>query len=428
MASDNTDTLADRLVAWRRAFHRNPEPGFCEFQTASLLIDELQQLGYQVSYGADAIDLAAAYYLPTERVQEWEAKARASSSSVDRIDAMAGGRTAVVATLPGADGATVAMRFDMDALPIDEASGLDHAPAQLGFASVNPGLMHACGHDGHMAIGLGVAALLADQGERPNGTVRLIFQPAEEGAPGGAAAVAARGHLDDVDYLLCAHLGLAARELGHIVCRTEFLGTSKYRLVFRGRASHVVNAPEHGRNALLAAAATAMALHAIPAHSDGWFNVNVGVLNAGTEQGVTPATAELQLGLWATTKTIQDDLNRRVREIAEGTAQAWGVSVQIEHIGEAPNAAQDPALAAVVERAAQKLAGVTRIDQLAAGNAAEDATVLIDRVHDRGGQGVYLLIGAGLTSEHHASNFDFDERALLIGANLLAETTLELLR
>jgi aminobenzoyl-glutamate utilization protein A len=428
-SSQNTDvaSLADRLSGWRRAFHRNPEPGFCEFETAARLIGELRALGYHVRCGDEAMDLTAAYRVSEERVRVWEARARANGRMDDLIDALSGGRTAVVATLTGRAGATVAMRFDMDALPIQETHEPDHAPTRLGFASANPGLMHACGHDGHMAIGLGVASILAERRSLLNGKVHLIFQPAEEGAPGGAATVAARGVVDDVDYLLCCHLGLQARALGHVVCRTEFLGTSKYRLVFHGRSSHVVNAPEHGRNALLAAASAALAIHATPPHSNGWFSVNVGVLHAGSEQGVTPGFAEMELGLWATNTTVLEDISRRVHEVAEGTAAAWDVGLEIDHIGEAPNVRQDEELARVVERVATRLPRVTDVDEFVSCRAGEDATILLQRVQDRGGQGIYILIGSGLTSEHHAPDFDFDEEALLLGAELLSETALELL-
>src|SRR5207249_2354832 len=109
-----------------------------------------------------------------------------------------GGLTGVVADLRLGEGPTVALRVDMDALPVTESAEPGHRPAAEGFASARPGYMHACGHDGHMAVGLGVATVLARLAPELGGTVRLVFQPAEEGALGGAAAVAAKGLVDDV--------------------------------------------------------------------------------------------------------------------------------------------------------------------------------------------------------------------------------------
>jgi aminobenzoyl-glutamate utilization protein A len=416
------------LVRWRRQFHASPEPGFCEFRTASNLIDELEQLGYDVVYGPDAMDPSAAHLVPEERVADWYRHAHEQGVPSKRLKRMSGGATAVVAELRCGPGPTIAYRFDIDALPLQETDERSHKPASEGFASRHPGWMHACGHDGHMAIGLGVAASLAAQAHDLGGTVRLLFQPAEEGALGGAAAIAARGFVDDIDYLLCCHLGLEARETGLVVCRTNFMATSKYRVTFTGSGAHVVNAPQDGRNALLAAAATALALHAITPTSDGWFSLNVGVLNAGSEQGVTPALASIDLGFWAETAPAQAYVRDRVHSIIEGIADAWRVEAAARLIGEAPSSAQSEELAAVVRRVAERVPGVTRISDYALCRAGEDATVLLQRVAEHGGQGTYVLIGSSLADGHHSPRFDFDERSLSIGVELLVSAGCELLR
>jgi aminobenzoyl-glutamate utilization protein A len=420
--------LGAALVQWRRDLHARPEPGFCEFRTASSLVDELERFGYEVVYGVDAMDPGAAHLVPEERVAAWHRHAQERGVPAERLERMSGGATAVVAELRCGSGPTVAFRFDIDALPLQEADESSHKPAREGYASRNPGWMHACGHDGHMAIGLGVAATLAACSDDLGGTVRFLFQPAEEGALGGAAAIAARGFVDDVDYLLCCHLGLEARETGHVVCRTDFMATSKYRATFAGRGAHVVNSPQDGRNALLAAAAAALALHAIAPTSEGWFSLNVGVLNAGTEQGVTPASATIDLGFWTETSAAQEYLRDRVHSVIEGTARVWGVGFDIRLIGEAPSCMQSENLAAVLRRVAARLPAVTRIDDYALCRAGEDATVLIKRVADHGGQGVYTLVGSALADGHHSPRFDFDEGALSIGVDLLAGAARELLR
>src|SRR5262249_37020342 len=237
-----------------------------------------------------------------------------------------------------------------------------------------------------------------------------------------------RGFLDDVDYLLCCHLGLEATQTGQVISRTEFMATSKYRIRFSGASAHVVNAPQAGHNALLAASAASLALHGIAPTSHGWFSLNVGVLQAGTEQGVTPSTATMELGFWAVNSDVQEYVRERMTQIVGGIAQAWGVGVTWEHIGEAPSAPQSEELARVVRRVATAIPDIIQVDEFSFCRAGEDATILLRRVAERGGKGVYVLIGSELADGHHTPRFDFSERSLRIGVELLAGTAFDLLK
>ncbi len=419
--------LQGKLIAWRRQFHKHPEPGFCEYRTAYALVTELARLGFDVRTGLDAMAPEAVLASIGERSDAFYEDARAAGVPDEALEPMRGGLTAVVADLRAGPGPVVAFRFDMDCLPIVEADDPSHAPATGRYASQNRGWMHACGHDGHMAIGLGVATALAERRQLLTGTVRLIFQPAEEGCPGGARAITARGLLNDVDNLVCVHLGLEAHEVGHVICATDFMATSKFRVTFTGRAAHVVNAPETGRNALIAAATAVLNLQSITPHAHGWFNINVGVLHAGTEQGVTPARAIMDLGLWAETSDVQEYVRGRVHEVVRGAAAAAGVDLDVRHIGEAPSARPDPELAALAHDVASKLPGVDRIDDFATCRAGEDATVMLERVAARGGRGIYVLVGTPIGTGHHTPEFDIDERALGIGTAWLTEIATSLL-
>src|SRR5262249_36504072 len=160
MATMVTSELEQDLVRWRRTLHARPEPGFCEFRTASLLVRELERLGLDVAYGSEAMDADAAYLIPTERVADWYLRGEEEGLDAAHLARMAGGATAVVAELDASPGPVVAFRFDMDALPVLEADEETHQPVREGYASVHHGYMHACGHDGHMSIGLGVATVL----------------------------------------------------------------------------------------------------------------------------------------------------------------------------------------------------------------------------------------------------------------------------
>ena len=165
---------------------------------------------------------------------------------------------------------TIVFRSDMDALPMEENTDLE-------FKSTN-GCMHACGHDAHTSVGLAVAKWLTDHKDELSGTIRLIYQPAEEGAR-GAAAMAAKGIVDDVDNFIGAHIGSRAK-LGELLIATGGLfASSKIDVSFTGEAAHAGADPEKGRNALLAACDAALLIAAIPRHSAGESRVNVGQLS-----------------------------------------------------------------------------------------------------------------------------------------------------
>ncbi|EOA4705004.1 p-aminobenzoyl-glutamate hydrolase subunit AbgA, partial [Escherichia coli] len=187
-----------------------------------------------------------------------------------------------------------AFRVDMDALDLSEEQDVSHRPYRDGFASCNAGMMHACGHDGHTAIGLGLAHTLKQFESGLHGVIKLIFQPAEEGTRGARAMVDA-GVVDDVDYFTAVHIGTGV-PAGTVVCGSDnFMATTKFDAHFTGTAAHAGAKPEDGHNALLAAAQATLALHAIAPHSEGASRVNVGVMQAGSGRNVVPASALLKV-------------------------------------------------------------------------------------------------------------------------------------
>src|SRR5699024_1700774 len=177
------------------------------------------------------------------------------------------GYTGIVATLePGTEGPTLAYRFDMDAVEIHECEEDAHVPVQKGFRSTLDHKMHACGHDAHTSIGLTVAKVLMDKKGALSGTIKLIFQPAEEGTR-GAKSMTEKGVVDDVDMFIASHIGTGV-PFGHFVAANNgFLATTKLNVTYKGTAAHAGSSPEEGKNALLAAANAAINLYAIPRHS-----------------------------------------------------------------------------------------------------------------------------------------------------------------
>ena len=214
------------VVAMRRDLHAHPELGFLEYRTASLAAERLARLGYAVTAGPEVMRAAAMAGGPTPAaVAAAQRDALAAGASPEWVARMPAGQTGVVAELTRGAGPVLAFRFDMDALPVSETPAERHRPNQQGFRSARDGLMHACGHDGHTAIGLAVAERLANPAAGWHGTLRLIFQPAEEGGRGAKPMVEA-GVLDDVDYFFAGHLGcklpsgsLAAAATGFLFSR-----------------------------------------------------------------------------------------------------------------------------------------------------------------------------------------------------------------
>ena len=421
--------LKDRTVAWRRDFHKHAEAAWTEFRTASIVAKALHGLGYRVLVGEEVIDPQAMMGVPSapEMEQHFQ-RALAQGADPAWAEKMRGGRTGVVGVMTfGRPGPTVALRVDMDANDLGEAAEEKHRPFREGFASVNAGAMHACGHDGHTAIGLGVAEVLAGLKDRLAGTIKLIFQPAEEGVR-GAKAMVARGVVDDVRYIVGSHLGVNLRKTGQVACRTEgFLATTKLDGIFTGVPAHAGGSPETGRNAILAAATATLNLHAISRHSKGASRVNVGVFQGGTGRNVIPAKAVIKVETRGATTEINEYVYGEAVRIIEAAATMHGVKAEIQLMGGAAGCDNDPALVARIEQVAKRQALFPEI--VPAGNigGSEDCTYFMERVQKNGGQAAFVIFGTELAAGHHDSFFDINEDALVPGIALLSGVAAELL-
>ena len=336
--------LEPQLIAWRRELHRWPELGFCEMRTSSRIARVLTELGFdQVLVGRDVCDGAGRMGVPPQAVLDaaYEA-AKAHGADPEFLPAARDGFTGVVGVLRCGAGPTVALRFDIDALPLTEFDEPDRVPVREGFRSENPGVMHACGHDGHTAIGLGVATVLAAHRDMLHGTLKLLFQPAEEGVR-GAKSLVDKGHLEGVDYVLGAHMAVSPDgELSLGVNSGASLATAKYDAVFLGKTSHAGMAPQDGRNALLAAATAVLNLHAIPRHSGGDTRINVGKLTAGTGRNIVCGRAALELEVRGSTTEACDYMAASARRILEAAAAMHGCRVEITCVGRGGRGSQQP--------------------------------------------------------------------------------------
>ena len=408
------EELQGQLIQWRRDFHKHAEKGWCEMRTASLVGRRLTALGYEVLMGEDACCREGRMGVPPEKeLEEQYRRAVEQGGDTELVERTRGGMTAVVGVLRCGNGPTVALRFDMDALGVVESEEADHRPAAEGFGSVNHGVMHACGHDGHTAVGLAVAEILMELKDSLHGTVKLLFQPAEEGVR-GAKAMVDKGLLDDVDYLLGAHVtendGLEGFEA--VPGSNGSFATAKYDVVFRGLSAHAGGAPHEGNNAMLAAATAVLNLQAIPRHGEGASRVNVGRLVAGSGRNVICDEANMELEVRGATTKVNDYMTRYALRIVESAAAMHGCTAEYTLVGAAEAMDSDVTLAQRL-RSAWENAGVavTPQDRLVL-DGSEDFATMMHRVQQKGGEATFFRVLTKCCAGAHNRRFDFDESCL----------------
>lgn len=381
------DALAAQLVAWRRDLHMHPELGFQEVRTAGVVARHLQDLGLEVTTGV--------------------------------------GKTGVVAlvetdNLP-ADTPTVLLRFDMDALPIFEVSD---AP----YVSQNPGVMHACGHDGHTAIGMGVATLLSRHREELPGRVKLVFQPAEEGL-GGARAMVADGVLETPTPAASFGLHLWSQlPLGTVVVQPGPLWAAAdvVNVTVHGLSGHGAM-PHETIDATLVAAQIVVAWQSIVSRSVDPTQpavVTVGMFHSGTAPNVISGKAELSCSIRSLSSEVRDLLVRRMDEVAAGICAAYGAHHELELIFGVPVTQNSVEGATLMRDVVGQVLGAEAVIQIPPMMVGEDMSEFLIRA-----PGCFVLVGASdpagpLHAPHHNDRFDFDERMLPTGVALLAGAAL----
>lgn len=418
---------ARRAVALRRDLHRHPELGLTEFRTASLVAERLTALGLTVKLGREVMDSASRLGLPDEEeLERCYRRAASEGAPAAFLPKLAGGHTAVVGTLSGAKpGPVVALRVDMDALPIHEDTTQAHLPAREGFISAHSGIMHACAHDVHTALGLAAAEVLSGVRGELKGTVKFLFQPAEEGGRGAAPMVKA-GVVDDVDRFVAIHVGTGVASRSACAAVDGHLASVKLDVTYRGRAAHAGGQPDEGRNALLAAAEAVQALYGISRHHAGRSRVNVGTLNAGSGRNVIADRSFMQIEVRGESEDIADYMLRRAEQVLRGAAAMQEVEVEIGAVGRTTTANSDPELARLIAEAAARMPGISISAGPHSAGGSEDATYFMRRVQERGGKAAYTVIGSDLASGHHTPRFDIDEADIPWGIEFLARTLMHL--
>ncbi|MCG1002378.1 MULTISPECIES: amidohydrolase [Halobacterium] len=420
-------TVSEDLVALRRDLHRHPEPAWCEFYTTARVVEACRRIGVdELHVGRDAIDPDERMAVPDGDVlAECFERARSEGADEAILEQLEDGHTGAVAVLERGEGPTVALRVDIDALHITESENGDHHPASEGFRSEHEGQMHACGHDGHAAIGVGVLEAVANSDFQ--GTFKVVFQPAEERV-GGGKAVAESGHLDDVDYLYAVHLGLD-HPTGEVVAGIDgFLAVSHLLAEFEGEPAHAGAHPEQGRNAVQAMATAIQNLYAIPRHDGGATRVNAGRAGGGTATNIIPEDAFVEGEVRGETTELMHYMKEKADRVLHSAAEMHDCEVELSTEGEAPSATSDDELRDVFGAEAAGVAGVDTVTERDDLGGSEDATFLMQRVQDHGGLACYVCVGTDHPGGHHTSTFDVDERSIDIGVESLTNAVLRVAR
>jgi len=435
-ATTEATTRGRDLTEIRRDLHAHPEAGWKEFRTTAMVAAELESLGYEVHLGSDAVDPDERLGVPSEdELAAAMDRARRDGAPGEYLDRMDGITGCVAVREFGDSGPVVGVRVDMDALERTEARDEDHRPAREGFVSRYPDEMHACAHDGHTAIGLGIARRFAEAADGDagdgdagdgadegfDGTLKLFFQPAEEGGRGGLP-MSRTSLLEDVEHLVALHLGLD-EETGTVVAGYDRpLSNAKLDVRYLGEPAHAGAAPQEGRNALQAAAAAMQNLYAIPRHADGPTRINVGRVSSPNAQNVIAEDVEMRVEVRGTTAELKDYMLDHARRMVGAAADMHDVDVETSLYGKTTSFVCDDEMVDAVAAAAEGVAGVTNVVERQDFGGSEDASYLVERVQEQGGTATYVGIGASNVAGHHTARFDIDESALGIGVDVVVET------
>jgi amidohydrolase len=376
--------LAARMIEVRRKLHRRPELSFEEHETGKLVVEELRDLRAEVRHPV--------------------------------------ARTGVLATMTNGDGPCIALRADMDALPLQETSS--HP-----YRSEKAGVMHACGHDGHIAMLLGAARALDGMRGSWRGTVKLLFQPAEEGHA-GAVKMIEDGVLDSPRPAAAfgAHLwnyqdlGTVGVQAGPVMAATDEL-----KITVRGKGGHGA-APQGTVDAVLVASQLVVALQSVVSRNVNPLDsavITIGQIKGGYNFNIIADEVALRGTVRSYREEVRTLLKERIAAVCDGVARAFGASISIDYRDGYPPTVNDAQMTAVVQRAAERVVG-DKAEPPYLSMGGEDMAYYLREV-----PGCYFFVGSGKPGvprvPHHASHFDFEEKALEIGASVFVEVVLDML-
>lgn len=382
---DSLQSIFEYVVNMRRYFHMNPELGLEEFNTQARIMSELESFG-----------------LEPKKI----------------------GDTGVVCEIEGNGVKRVAIRADIDALPIEDV--IDKP-----YKSRNPNVCHACGHDGHTAMLLGVARFFSDNMDLLSGKLRLIFQPNEEKVPiGGAKRLIEAGVLEGVDTIIGAHLWQPI-ECGKIGISYDRLMAcaDEFTINISGRGGHG-SMPHQTVDPIITGAQIILALKMITATSiDPLENavLSIGLFNAGSAFNIIPDKSIIKGTVRTFSQEVREIMFRRIEEICEGICASTGAKFKMEPIFGYPSLINHKSVVKIIESCANEIIGEENVEHIKPVMGAEDFSYYLQKV-----KGAFFFIGAGNAAKgivypHHHPHFDIDEDALMVGLKVFINSAMKLL-
>lgn len=390
--------LEEQVIEWRRWFHENPELSNREFKTAEKIAEHLQSLGLKVKTGV--------------------------------------AHTGVVAILEGGKpGPVVGLRADIDGLPVVERTDVPFRSTVVGeYQGKEVGVMHACGHDTHIAILMGVAQILTEMKDDLNGTVKFIFQPAEEGAPageeGGAELMVKEGVLKnpDVDAIFGLHIS-DATPVGMIAYRPRGImaSSNSYSITIKGKQAHG-SAPWSGVDPIVTAAQIINNIQTIVSRNMNLTNqaavVTVGQIHGGVRSNIIPEEVYMEGTIRALDNEMRDEIFERLETIVTNTAESNGAEAILEIQHGYPITFNDPDLTAQMVPTLQDVAGKDKVILVPAVTGAEDFSFFVEEI-----PGLYFFLGGlprgGTPAGHHTPDFYIDESGMKLGVRAMANLVID---
>lgn len=374
----------DYLISLRREFHKYPEPSWQEFRTSKRIQEELTKIGIPFILTA---------------------------------------KTGVIGIIKGKEaGKTIALRADMDALEVEQGNDLD-------YRSVNKGVMHACGHDGHMAMLLGAGKILYDLRDRIKGTIKLFFQPAEE-LVGGAKLMIKEGCMNGVDNIFGIHLwtGLPTGQIS-VEAGPRMAATDIFEIRVQGLGGHG-SLPHQGVDALLAASSIVVNLQSIVSREVNPTDsavVSIGTFNSGTRFNVIASEARLTGTTRCFNTRLRDSFPEIIGRIANGIAASYRASADLDYSFGTPALVNDPSSSSLAAAVVEDLFGPDSLSLMEKLTGGEDFAFYLEEA-----PGVFAFVGAGNQAKacdfpHHHAKFNIDEDALEIGTALYVQYALDFL-
>ncbi|WP_416825588.1 M20 metallopeptidase family protein [Ectobacillus polymachus] len=370
------NNIKEKTVSWRRHLHMYPEVSFREHNTSQFVYETLQ--------------------------------------SFPRLEIVRPTVSSVMAILKGKkEGKTIALRADMDALPLQEEN-------DVSYASKIPGVMHACGHDAHTAILLGAADVLSQQADSLAGEVRFLFQHAEEQYPGGAEELVQKGVMDEVDAVVGLHMmsGLSTGKIG-ITYGPMMAAPDVFDIIIEGSGGHAAHPKVCIDPIAIGAQIVTNLQHIISRGNDAFDQrvLSVTQFHAGTADNIIPERAHIMGTVRSFKEELRKDADTRIRQITKGIVDAHGATFSYSYRYGYRPVINDPEITGLIEQCASELLGNEKVIMLQPSMGGEDFSAYLQKA-----KGCFFKLGSGSTPEtsypHHHPRFDIDEESLSIGVRM----------